>query len=447
MKIAFATTCRDRAYHLQETLPKNLADISGYSDSVIVVLDYNDSGDVSKFVQDHHAKDLDSGRLVYYRTDEPPKFHMAHAKNMAHRCALMEEADVLVNLDADNFTGYDFAQYVADKFVMAVEDREPIFLGTRGNHRGPGDLVSVRTPPGCFGRIGVTRDAFRHAGGYDEIFSDWSPDDKDFGNRLKWLGYNWRQIRPVFLDAIRHGNPLRHKDYVAVNEVNILKARQNLGVVNAGQIGTGIVRRNFSSEAIEIRSIPTRVFGIGLHKTGTTSLHRAFQIMGLDSAHWASPHWSKYIWDEMHEHGRSRTLEMHYALSDLPIPLLYQKLGIAYPGSKFVLTIRDEDEWIASIKTHWHLRKSWDNDVFSNIAHYELYGTTEFDEAVFRARYRRHNDDVRSYFAARPNALLVLDLSQAKMRDLCRFLDVPVIAGTFPHSHKSSDQPKYQGFN
>lgn len=452
MRIAFVTTCKGRVNHIQQTLPRNLASRGSYPDVVFVLLDYNSQDGLGDYIAREHSKDLDSGLLVYYRNPEPEKFRMAHAKNQAHRLGMLEGADIIVNLDADNWTGEGFPQYVADKFAMAKEDREAIFLGTRGNHRGPGDLVKVKTPPGCFGRIGVTKEAFRHAGGYDEVFNGWSPDDKDFAARVARLGYSWRQIRPCYLGAIKHGMGLRFRNYDVVpedeegtqhDEIAILESRADIRVANSGEIGTGIVFRNFSLSPIYLDRIPTRIFGIGMHKTGTTSLHHAFRAMGFDSAHWFSPHWAKYIWDEMRERGSSRTLEMHYALCDLPIPLLFRELDVAYPKSKFVLTMRDEDEWINSIRVHWQLRPDWDNDVFSNEVHKALYGTTEFDEKIFRARFRKHYVDVVTYFKNRPEDLLILDVKKARMQDLCLFLGTPMINGPFPHRHKSSEQTKY----
>lgn len=448
MRVALTTTCKGRLNHLSLTLPKNLADRGSHADAVNVVLDYNDRDGLGDYIQRAHSRDLDSGALVYYRTEDPEKFAMAHAKNMAHRCGLLEGGQIIVNVDADNWCGQDFPHYVNRRFVEADQNYEAVFLGTRGNHRGPGDLTRVKTPPGCFGRIAVSRDAFRQSGGYDEVFSGWSPDDKDFAMRVANLGYGWRQIHPSYLSAIKHGTGLRFKDYEhnEFDETETLTNRQHMRVTNYGNVGTGVVFRNFSSDPIELKPLPTRIFGVGLHKTGTTSLAQAFRILGYDAAHWESPHWARYVWDEMLESGTSRTLEMHYALCDLPIPLLYRHLDQGYPNSKFILTLRDEDAWIKSIEVHWKaMRGDWDNDVFSNQIHRQLYGTTEFDEPVFRARYRRHNEEVLSYFEKRPDDLLVLRIEEnTSMNELCRFLGHPPVNRRFPHRHRSSDQEKYR---
>lgn len=443
MKVALVTTCKGRRAHVEMTLPRNIADNTD-PDSVFVLLDYNSEDDLSEYVFRNHRADLDSGRLVYYRNQEPRLFRMAHAKNQAHRCGLLEGAQILVNLDADNWAGRELSRYVRSRFSAAEDDCEAIFLGTRGNFRGPGRLISVRTPSGCSGRIAVSKQAFIHTGGYDEVFRTWSPDDKDFGMRLGNLGYSWRQIRPCFLHAIEHGDSVRFSGYEEPplisesDETGILAGRAHLGVVNGGRIGAGLVYRNFSPSPTEIRPIPTRIFGVGLHKTGTTSLTEAFRLMGFDSAHWESPNWARYIWQEMRAGGRSRTLEMHYALSDLPIPLLYRELDKAYPGSKFILTVRDENEWIESISKHWiGNRARWDQDNFSHEVHISTYGTKEFDELIFRNRYRRHNREIMDHFKGREDDLFVLNVAKCRsMASLCRFLGVDILDTPFPHLNR-----------
>src|SRR5665213_2877840 len=116
MKIACVTTCRGRLNHLKQTLPQNIADRGAWPDVVFVVLDYNDQSGVGEYIRNNHAADLKSGRLVYYRNIEAGRFHMAHAKNQAHRCAMLEGADVLVTLDADNYTGPGFVDYLAAQY-------------------------------------------------------------------------------------------------------------------------------------------------------------------------------------------------------------------------------------------------------------------------------------------------------------------------------------------
>ena len=148
----------------------------------------------------------------------------------------------------------------------------------------------------------------------------------------------------------------------------------------------------------------------------------------------------------MNEFGKSRTLEKYQALCDLPIPLLYESLDIAYPGSKFILTIRDQSRWIESIRKHWDydqnsFRLQWDRDPFTHQIHRELYGQTEFDAELFLKRYRRHNQEVMEYFKDRPNDLLVMGVdapNSAKWEMLCGFLHEAIPAMPYPHVMRSA---------
>src|SRR5208283_4402832 len=85
MKIVLATTCRSRRAHIEQTLPLNLGWLG--REASIVLLDYRSPDGLADYIEANHRRDMDAGRLVYYRTDEPDRFHMAKAKNQAHRCA------------------------------------------------------------------------------------------------------------------------------------------------------------------------------------------------------------------------------------------------------------------------------------------------------------------------------------------------------------------------
>lgn len=433
MKIAFCVTCKGRAGHLERTLPMNLLANYESENVVIVVLDYNSRDHLGDYLHAHHRADMKRGRLSTYRFTEPTKFRMAHAKNLAHRLGMMEGANVLVNLDADNYTGPGFGQYLAKEF--ATDER--IFLWA--------NMVKGKMDRGISGRIAVRHDAFVAVGGYDEKFESWSCDDKDINLRLRMNDWEGREIEEQYLSAILHNDRVRFRDYPEVlkaSDSQDFEPRPCAAIVNRGSFGMGVVYKNFEPEPIEVGPLPTRIFGIGMHKTGTTSLHHALTILGYDSAHWKSAHWAKKIWDEMIVSGKSETLEKNYALSDLPICLLYKELDAAYPGSKFILTMRDEKTWIESVRKHWGLtnpfRAQWQHDAFTNEVHRELYGQTEFDANLFLSRYRRHNQEVKEYFRSRRGDLLIMDVDDGSgWFELCGFLRKPVPSMPYPRRNVS----------
>lgn len=468
-RIVFCITCKNRTQHLKLTLPQNLRDNAHYRPVKFVLLNYGSTDDLMPYLRQTHAEAIEHGRLVVYTHPYAGAFRMAHAKNLAHRLGIIEGAEILVNLDADNFTGPAFTQYITQAFArrrdqflwgrMIQRCNEPCEEGfcvlpryhdeTHSSHlvhlaqRYP--EVEHPLSRGVSGRLVVTVDAFLKVGGYDEYYEDWGPDDKDFNHRLQLLGLTGEEIPRRHLQAIHHSEKLRFKEYphAQPNEGTYdqpVMACGQTAVVNFGAFGMGTVLRNFSTAAFHLDYLPTRIFGIGLHKTGTTSLHEALQTLGYDSGHWNTPRWARQIWTQLRESGKSLTLERHEALTDLPISILYRQLDLAYPNSKFILTIRDEAEWLASVRTHWSLhnqwRRDWDQDCFSHRMHHEVYGRRSFDPAIFLARYRRHNAEVRAYFRDRPQDLLIMDLNaQPTWAPLCAFLDRPIPATPYPFAN------------
>jgi len=435
LRIAYCVTCKGRSQHIKMTLPANLAAAASYPDAIFILLDYGSPDDLLEYLKASHSRDIESGRLIVYShvTDGP--FRMAHAKNMAHRLGIHEKAGVLVNLDADNYVSGGFTHQVAEVFVnnpdsfMSIDKIEP---GV--------------TPRGVCGRIVCSAKAFMLAGGYDECFETWSPDDKDFNRRLKMLNYNWVLIPTTELECVRHNDKIRFKEYKHAakaphSEQLVLEARNDT-VVNAGRIGCGIVSRNFTDDHVTLAPVPSRIFGIGAHKTATTSLHHALEILGIDSAHWQNAHWAKRIWREMNTMGVSRTLERHYALCDSPIPNLFKKLDMAYPGSKFILTIRNETAWLDSVRRHWDpahnkYRGAWDNDPFTHVIHEATYGRRDFDAETMLRCYRTHNSRVLAHFKDRPQDLLVFNADNPRWDKLCAFLQRPVPSVEYPQSNWS----------
>ena len=329
-------------------MPANLA---GNRDALVVLLDYSSGDGLSEYVWEHHKADLASGGLVYYSCPGQRFFRMAHAKNMAHRLAIGEGAQILANIDADNFVGDGFAGKVIERFARAAEDGEAIFLRTR-QALGP-CMDGGRVGWDCFGRIVASRNAFLAVGGYDERYACWSPDDKDFTRRLTQAGWVRHGLPRQSMRTIEHDDRLRFANYAPGQPRNTGESHARFDsfftdervaetVVNAGAIGCGVVYRNFDPTPIELNPLPTRIFGVGMHKTATKSLAAAARILGFDGVHWPSVAWVRQAYDQIKGNGASALIDGVYCAMDLPVTLFWRELDAAYPGSKFILTVRDE---------------------------------------------------------------------------------------------------------
>jgi hypothetical protein len=103
--------------------------------------------------------------------------------------------------------------------------------------------------------------------------------------------------------------------------------------------GSPVIRRLFF-----LQKNP-KIFGIGLSRTGTRTLHEAMLRLGYRSRHYA---FDQQIVDYLRKRRRPSELRLHAleefdSLHDVPICALYQPLDRAYPGSKLILTVRDKE--------------------------------------------------------------------------------------------------------
>lgn len=439
MNIVFVTTCKGRTEHLRQTLPQNLVD---NPHSRFVVLDYSSKDGLNNFLREDMGGAIQSDRLAVYHFPTADRFSMGHAKNMAARCGMIEGADVLVTLDADNFTGPAFEDFIAANLFAPREFLCPDFPRIKSLPHGPG-----RPQRGYAGRLAIRPQDFLKMGGYDETFDTWRGEDIDLIARMQRVGgFTMRTIPNHFLAAIPHNAKVRFREYPHAAQYETKQEYKNIyrrteTVVNFGKIGCGIVYRNFDfSEPIALTPIPTRIFGIGMHKTATTSLHHAFQKLGYDSFHWDTNRKAFRIWNEM-QAGRSLFLEQYYAFCDNPIPMLYKELDKAYPGSKFILTTRSLINWISSVKGLYDPKVNphydWDKQPWTNQIHRALYGRTDFDEKTMISRYLTHNTDVVDYFQDRPQDFLIMRMDEgAGYPELCNFLgNLPIPREPYPRSY------------
>jgi len=215
-----------------------------------------------------------------------------------------------------------------------------------------------------------------------------------------------------------------------------------------------------------LRAPRRKVFGIGRNKTGTTSLALALQTLGYrvgdqSAAEELMEDWAIRDFRRLVRYCRSAD-----AFQDVPFSLdyTYQAVDVAFPGSRFVLTVRDSPEqWYESL-TGFHTKivgrgRLPTADDLRDFPYRHtgwlwrqqqlIYGadeTTLYDRELYIEHYRRHNESVRDYFRHRPGDLLVLNLADpSSARALCEFLDLPYDGQPMPHEKRSHDDGDERG--
>lgn len=204
-----------------------------------------------------------------------------------------------------------------------------------------------------------------------------------------------------------------------------------------------------------------KVFGIGLSRTGTSSLNEALEILGYRSVHfpiimentsleatakyrlnkWAKELGAKNPLSEDFTSGTGNSLSFKRpketdfdAMTDLSVARFYRELDESFPNSKFILTVRDESAWLNSCSKFFakgtHQFFKWRQ------VSVDMYGVESYSQTAFQDAYARHISNVRSYFNNRPNDLLVMNIPAGDgWEKLCPFLGKPVPDRPFPKTN------------
>lgn len=203
----------------------------------------------------------------------------------------------------------------------------------------------------------------------------------------------------------------------------------------------------------------TKYFCIGRNKTGTTSLKKAFEQLGFpvgDQRKAENLHHRYYFkgyFAPIIKYCRSAQV-----FQDVPFscPETFRYLDIAYPGSKFILTIRDDaEQWYQSI-TRFHAKKFGKNGKIPTVEDLKnavyikkgmpyntvrLHGTPDddpYNHDIMIAHYERHNREVMDYFKDRPEDLLILNVAEAdSYQRFIEFIGVESSFDSFPWENRT----------
>lgn len=188
-----------------------------------------------------------------------------------------------------------------------------------------------------------------------------------------------------------------------------------------------------------------KVFGLGLHKTGTQSLDAALKILKFKTIHGdprKAPHGGtegRKLLDEYIKKGNYHlpTFDLYDAFTDNPYFSIWKEIVKMFPDAKYILTVRDEKAWIKSCVRYYKGRRvrpmrEW------MFGQYADPSKNKESEKAWLAAYRRHNPAIIEYFKSTGKGLLIMDISRGDgWNVLCPFLNKPIPSVPFPHRNKS----------
>lgn len=225
------------------------------------------------------------------------------------------------------------------------------------------------------------------------------------------------------------------------------------------------------------RKVPMEVLSLGMGRTGTASMQKALQILGLPTYHGFEMHANKpdnRMWIEAFDAKYQRTAEAKArpwktedwrkffdallghvsAVTDLPCNVFGPELMAAYPEAKVVLVERDVDSWY----------KSWEKALIQSLempgldwvksinpvmadqlavaregvmgCQFHAADTREYRENA-RETYKRHYAEIRALLKDQPERLLEYKLGSG-WEPLCDFLGKVIPEEPFPHVNESA---------
>lgn len=194
--------------------------------------------------------------------------------------------------------------------------------------------------------------------------------------------------------------------------------------------------QNFHKSASSVAGPRPKIFVVSLHRSGTQSVTKFLRSAGVKSIHWPTlldgvDYQAKVAGYESSPEVIAETLrpvfDAYEAVSDLPIPAIYEELNTRYPDALFIATVRDPFEWIQSVRRHIGDRLF---DVYERALYWRYIANKPHrisdinDNDLVRMHFR-HYADLAEYFSSSERFIL-LNLADPDCGPrLAAFLKVP----------------------
>lgn len=175
----------------------------------------------------------------------------------------------------------------------------------------------------------------------------------------------------------------------------------------------------------------SKAFIIGFHRTGTRSTNSAMQQLGWNIVHYPCPSTGELSLEEFNDGPPWKILKQYDGISDIVTIPYCKRLMEIYPNSLFILTIRDIEELVPSIKKHIERLKEMnltkDRRIFDTTVMHAIYGASDPTKAEIAAAYERHYQNSKSL-----DNVLIFDVRDG-WGPLCEFVQVKEPPFSFPH--------------
>lgn len=194
----------------------------------------------------------------------------------------------------------------------------------------------------------------------------------------------------------------------------------------------------------------SKIFGLGLSKSGTLSLAEALQQLGWDILH--SIHFPSSFYDQRASsfvESLRQAFRDHDGACDLEVPYVTEELLGAFPDAYFILNYRSLDDWLGSAE-HW-FKRQLSPDLLAmreelTMGRLTTYGSDSFRSFPFEKAFIRHHLKVLETIPC--CQLLWFDVWRGDgLEKLAQFFGIPEIAVrdlVYPTALHPQDRAKFK---
>lgn len=259
----------------------------------------------------------------------------------------------------------------------------------------------------------------------DFAMKNWRSSDLDYAIAKKAVKFTREKI-PRDTPSKQIGEYIAKLPIIAEQELTKLNIREKKTLELQEVLDIRVL-----SNIIPNPNLEKKIFCIGLSRTGTKSLTVALYILGYNVIHYPSDKESlNNLIDGNYNFG---LLKDYDGISDITVSPYYAQLYKLFPNSKFILTVRNKEDWLRSFEKHWSDRPPFNdpnqNETYMKVRRLlraSVYGTYKFNRDRMSYVYDLHKQNVLDFFKNKPDSLLVLNIFEKKAwKKLCKFLDVP----------------------
>lgn len=174
----------------------------------------------------------------------------------------------------------------------------------------------------------------------------------------------------------------------------------------------------------------TRIFLLGLPKTGTSSTAEALKLLGYRDAQGIATFDRGYTDLDYIEAMNAENDPPNVSRRGFPWSAFPAYLLDRYPDAKFILTIRDPESWWRSMFT------AWGRD--SIAIHDWFFECDKIEKQQYIFKFCDHNRNCLNFFADKPSKLLVMNVTAGDgWERLAPFLGVADPGVSFPYRNKT----------